>query len=103
MTTYLKDFLSASLHHLQALFPTFTQCYLTSLQSPPGSTEDEFVGLPHLICPIVDFMSSVARGGRAKEWFEAGNLQSLIGSVFQYVQMTEEDVRVYLLTAFDLN
>ncbi|KAF7974899.1 hypothetical protein HWV62_11051 [Athelia sp. TMB] len=99
MTIYLKDFLSASLHHLQALFPTFTQCYLTSLQSPPGSTEDEFVGLPHLICPIVDFMSSVARGGRAKEWFEAGNLQSLIGSVFQYVQMTEEDEETWAANA----
>lgn len=100
LTPYLKDFLAASLQHLQSLFPTFTEFYLTSSASPPGSSEDEFIGLPHLICPIIDFMSSATRGGRAKEWFDSGNLQALVHSLFRYVQMTEEDVRPSLRRRF---
>lgn len=95
MTIYLRDFLSASLRHLQALLPTFTQYYLASSTSPPGSSEDESVGLPHLLCPIIDFISTATRGGRAKEWFETGNLEALIESIFNYVQMTEEDVGLF--------
>src|ERR1700737_639973 len=92
MTTYLKDFLSASLHHLQVLFPTFTHYYLSSSTSPPGSSEDEHVDLPNLVCPLIDFVATVTRGGKVREWFDAGNLQGLVGAVFNYVQMTEEDV-----------
>jgi hypothetical protein len=92
MTTYLQDFLSASLQHLQVLFLTFTHFYLSPSASPPGSSEDERVGLPHLVCPLIDFVSTVTRGGKVKEWFDAGNLQGLVGAVFNYVQMTEDDV-----------
>ena len=92
MTTYLKDFLSASLHHLQVLFPTFTHFYLSPSVSVPNSSEDEHVGLPHLVCPLIDFVSSATRGGKAKEWFDSGNLPSLVGAIFNYVQMTDEDV-----------
>ncbi|KZP10073.1 ARM repeat-containing protein, partial [Athelia psychrophila] len=99
LTPYLKDFLAASLQHLQSLFPTFTEFYLTSSASPPGSSEDEFIGLPHLICPIIDFMSSATRGGRAKEWFDSGNLQALVHSLFRYVQMTEEDEETWAVNA----
>ncbi|KIM88892.1 hypothetical protein PILCRDRAFT_244255 [Piloderma croceum F 1598] len=91
MTTYLKDFLSASLHHLQILFPTFTHFYLSPSVSVPNSSEDEHVGLPHLVCPLIDFVSSATRGGKAKEWFDSGNLPSLVGAIFNYVQMTDED------------
>lgn len=92
MVTYLRDFLSSSLHHLQVLFPTFTHFYLSSSASPPSSSEDDQLGLPHLVCPLIDFVSTVTRGGKAKEWFDSGNLQALIGAVFNYVQMTEDDV-----------
>src|ERR1700683_491693 len=97
MTTYLKDFLSVSLHHLEVLFPTFTHFYLSSSASPLGSSEDENVGLPHLVCPLIDFVSTVTRGGKAKEWFDSGHLPALIGAVFNYVQMTEEDVSFFFL------
>jgi importin-9 len=84
--------LSASLHHLQVLFPTFTHFYLSSSVSAPNSSEDEHVGLPHLVCPLIDFVSSATRAGKAKEWFDSGNLPSLVGAIFNYVQMTDEDV-----------
>jgi hypothetical protein len=92
LTTYLKDFLSASLHHLQVLFPTFAHFYLSSSASPPSSSEDEHVSLPHLVCPLIDFVSTATRGGKGKEWFDSGNLQALIGAIINYVQMTEDDV-----------
>jgi len=94
MATYLKDFLSASLHHLQTLFPTFTHFYLSSSASPSGSSEDEQVGLPQLVCTLVDFVSTATRGGKAKD---TGNLQALVEAVFNYVQMTEEDVSISFL------
>ena len=92
MASYLKDFLSASLHHLQVLLPTFTHFYLNASAPPPGSSEDELVGIPHLICPLMDFVTSATRGGKAKDWFDQGHLLGLIGSLFNFVQMTEEDV-----------
>jgi importin-9 len=100
MTTYLKDFLSASLHHLQVLFPTFTHFYLSSSASPPGSSEDEHIDLPHLVCPLIDFVSTVTRGGKAKEWFDSGHLPALIEAVFNYVQMTEEDVSFFFFCSW---
>ena len=104
MATYLKDFLSASLHHLQILFPTFTHFYLSSSASPPSSSEDEQVGLPQLVCTLVDFVSTATRGGKAKEWFDTGNLQALVGAVFNYVQMTEEDVSIsFLIHGLDIH
>lgn len=96
MTPYLKEFLSASLHHLQSLFPTFLHFYLSSA-SPPGSSEDEQVGIPHLVCPLIDFISTATRGGKAKEWFDQDNQYALVGAVFNYVQMTEEDVSPFSL------
>lgn len=40
----------------------------------------------------MDFVSSATRGGKARDWFDQGNLQGLVGSLFNFVQMTEEDV-----------
>lgn len=48
--------------------------------------------LPQLLCPILDFVTAVSRGGKAREWFVGGNLTALISSVFNFVQMTDEDV-----------
>lgn len=45
----------------------------------------------------MDFMAAVARGGKAKEWFYAGDgnrAKTLIGTIIQWVQMTDEDVSV---------
>lgn len=97
MTPYLKGLLSASLNHLQILLPTFIHFYLSSSDSPPGSSEDEHVGLPHVICPLIDFMSTAMRGGKAREWFDSTNLHILIGAVFNYVQMTQEDVGAFIV------
>ncbi|KAI5824132.1 ARM repeat-containing protein [Schizophyllum commune Tattone D] len=91
MTTFLPDILSASLNHLQTIYPAFQQYYLSATDSPPPSSEDEPVHLPQLICPILDFLSSVIRGGKAKTWFEGNNLTAVISAVFQYAQMTDED------------
>jgi len=43
----------------------------------------------------MDFVSTAAKGGKAKEWFDSVNLHALIGAVFNYVQMTQEDVGVF--------
>ncbi|KAL1749221.1 armadillo-type protein [Schizophyllum fasciatum] len=91
MTTFLPDILSASLNHLQTIYPAFQKYYLSATESPPPSSEDEPVHLPQLICPILDFLSSVIRGGKAKAWFENDNLPAVISAVFNYAQMTDDD------------
>ncbi|RDX47886.1 ARM repeat-containing protein [Lentinus brumalis] len=91
LTPYLKDLLSAALVHLSALYPTFASCYLQGVASVPRSSEDETIELTHLVCPMLDFFASVARSGRAKDWFEGNNLTGLISAVFSWVQMTSDD------------
>ncbi|KAI0673956.1 ARM repeat-containing protein [Trametes maxima] len=91
LTPYLKDFLTAALNHLSALFPTFTHYYLQSSASVPRSSEDETIELTHLACPLLDFVSSAGRSGKAKDWFEGDNLAGLVSGVFSWVQMTGED------------
>lgn len=103
LTPYLKDLLTASLNHLQALYPTFARFYLSSSESVPRSSEDESIELPQLICPIIDFVAAVTRGGKAKEWFDGGNLAALISAVFNFVQMTDEDVRNSVHSFFGSN
>jgi len=94
MTPYLKDLLTASLLHFHVLYPIFAQYYLSSSHSVPRSSEDESIELPQLICPITDFVAAVTRGSKAKEWFDGANSSALISAVFNYVQMTDEDVGV---------
>ncbi|OBZ68625.1 Importin-9 [Grifola frondosa] len=91
LTPHLRDFLTASLNHLHALFPTFAQYYLMAASPVPPSSEDDSIELTQLVCPIIDFVSSIARTGRAKEWFTSDNLHSLTGAVFNWVQMSQED------------
>lgn len=95
LTPYLNDFLAASIHHLHSLYPSFVRYYLSSTESAPSSSEDESIELPQLICPITDFVAAVTRGGKAKEWFDGGHLSSLVLTVFNYVQMTDEDARAF--------
>lgn len=82
----------ASLVHLNTLFTTFDRYYLASTESVPSSSEDETIELPQLITSIMDFVSSVVRAGRAKEWFTGDNAVSLISAIFSYIQMTDDDV-----------
>ena len=93
LTPHLKELLSASLTHLSLLYPTFAHYYLRSGAAVPRSSEDETIELTHLVCPMLDFVSNVARSGRAKDWFEGDNLSGLIGAIFSWVQMTSDDVR----------
>jgi hypothetical protein len=82
------------LNHLRDLSPTFSHYYLSSTDTVPSSSEDEPIFLPKLICPVLDFVSAVSRGGKANDWFESGNLNALVALVFSYSQMTDEDVSV---------
>ncbi|KAG6896763.1 hypothetical protein C0992_006277, partial [Termitomyces sp. T32_za158] len=91
MKPYLEAFLTASVVHLQALHATFTEYYLSSSEATPGSSEEEAIELPQLICPILDFVSAVTREGKQRDWFNMNNIGSLVAAVFDFVQMTNED------------
>ena len=91
LTPHLKELLSSALSYLSLLFPTFTHYYLKSGASVPRSSEDETIELTHLVCPMLDFVASVARSGKAKDWFQGDNLSGLIGAVFGWVQMSNDD------------
>lgn len=58
----------------------------------PSTSEDESIELPQLLCPIIDFLSAVIRGGKGREWLGEENMISLVASIFSYVQMTDDDV-----------
>ncbi|GBE77314.1 ARM repeat-containing protein [Sparassis crispa] len=88
---HLQELLTVSLNHLNALFPAFTQYYLSGEHVKPTSSEDQPIEIPHLMCPLLDFVSNVTRGGKAKEWFEPANLNALIGAIFGWAQMTQDD------------
>ncbi|KAG2358745.1 ARM repeat-containing protein [Suillus spraguei] len=83
MTSYVRGYLDASLRHLQS----------------PGSSEEETVEIPHLICPLFDFVSNVVRGGKAKEWLQVENLNSLVSAIFNYSQMTADDEETWATNA----
>ncbi|KAI6154075.1 ARM repeat-containing protein [Pisolithus tinctorius] len=101
MVAYLPDYLNAALHHLQVIYVTYNRCYITASENAPGSSEDEAVELPHLICPIFDFLSNVARGGKAREWLltQTQNLGAVVAAIFQYTQMTAEDEEMWAANA----
>ncbi|KAF8215831.1 ARM repeat-containing protein [Mycena galopus ATCC 62051] len=95
LTPYLSAYLSMSLSHLHSLYGPFSQYYLSGAESAPRSSENESIELPQLICPIFDFTAAVTRGGKSKGWFENGNLSALIASVFNFLQMTNEDEEMW--------
>ncbi|KAF8634940.1 hypothetical protein AX15_000671 [Amanita polypyramis BW_CC] len=91
LTPYLPDLLSSSIYHLQTLYPTFVHYYISSSDSVPHTSEDETIELPQLIVPIIDFVSNIARGGKAKGWFDVQHFPALVSAIFRFTQMTEED------------
>lgn len=97
LAPHLNALLVSSVTHLHDLLPTFSHYYLSSSSpSPPSSSEDEVIGLPQLCCPIIDFISTVVRGGKAKAWIRPENLAPLVVTILGWLQMTEEDVCVFL-------
>jgi importin-9 len=92
LTSYLPEFLAASLNHLHVLYPTFSHYYLSATEAIPSTSEDESIELPQLLCPVIDFLSAVIRGAKGREWLGEENILSLVESMFNYVQMTDDDV-----------
>jgi hypothetical protein len=89
----MTDYLTASVLHLHALFPVFDHFYLADEEAVPRTSEDdETIDLAQLVCPILDFVSETVRHGKSKAWLES-NLQQLVSAVFNYVQITHDDVR----------
>ncbi len=71
---------------------SFIHYYISAADSPPRTSEDETIELPDLIVPIVDFIAAVARGGKAKLWFDAQHFPALVSAVFKFTQVGEQDV-----------
>jgi importin-9 len=92
---YLPDLLTAALNHLNSLYETFDRYYLSSSETVPTSSEDDPVEFLQLITSTLDFISAVARGGKAREWFTSERSTALVSSVFNYIQMTDEDVCLF--------
>lgn len=92
LTLYLPGFLTSALHHLQIIYPSFVHYYITTSDSAPRTSEDETIELPDLIVPIIDFVAAVARGGKAKAWFDAQHFPALVAAVFKFTQIAEQDV-----------
>ncbi|VDB86276.1 unnamed protein product [Peniophora sp. CBMAI 1063] len=90
LSTYLPNLLSACLNHLNALYPTFAQAYLTDTLPPRTSAEDDVTELPTLIAPLMDFVASASRTKVARAWV-GENLDNLIQAAARWAQMTPEN------------
>ncbi|KAI5998077.1 armadillo-type protein [Pisolithus albus] len=94
MVAYLPDYLNATLHHLQVVYSTYNRY-------APGSSEDEVVELPHLICPMFDFLSNVVRGGKAREWLlrqtqNLGTVEEMwAANANAFVAQEEDETQMY--------
>ena len=89
--------MASSLHHLRALYPAFRTFYLAASESAPNTSEDEAIELPQLLCPIIDFLAAVIRGGKARDWLVDDTILAVVSSILAFVQMTDEDVNLYFL------
>jgi hypothetical protein len=94
LAPYLKDYLNATIQHLHSLHPAFIQYYISSSEAVPTTSEDETIELPRLLCPILDFVAVVIRGGKARDWFVKDNINAVVAAVFEYIQMTDDDVSI---------
>jgi hypothetical protein len=92
LVAYYPDFLATSLNHLRVLYSTFSTYYLTGTDSVPTTSEDDTIELSHLLCPIIDFLAAVIRGGKARDWITDDNVLDVVSSVYAFVQMTDDDV-----------
>ena len=101
---YLPTYVSAALHHLHALYPTFVRYYLTDSVPVPNSSEGEPIELYKLITALVDFVSDATRLSKSRVSFDEGTLDKLVNALVQWTQMTKENVswpvrlRGYLIT-----
>ncbi|KAG6380709.1 armadillo-type protein [Boletus reticuloceps] len=100
---YVEYFLDSSLADLKSILPAYEIYYVNATESIPGSTEDEPVDLPYLICPLFDLVSNIVRGGKAKQWLDSQNqsqnLTNLVGLIFRFAQMTAEDEETWVTNA----
>ena len=99
LAPHYVDLLDICLAHLKNLLPFFTQFYLTLSVQPPASLEDEPMELSMLACPILDFIQKASRKGKVKEWVHPTNVEGLIIALFGWMQMTEDDVRLFAAAA----
>ena len=95
----MPSFLDLAVGHLNILYPTFDQYYISSSDPLPPSDDDDQVHLSHLISSILDFTSGMVRGGKAKAWFTQEHSAELIQCVFRYAQMTDEDEETWAANA----
>ena len=89
---YLPGYVSAALHHLHALYPTFVRYYLTDSVRVPNSSEGEPIELYKLITALVDFVSDATRQSKSRVSFDEGTLGKLVNALVQWTQMTKENV-----------
>lgn len=90
---YLPGYVTASLHHLHALYPTYVQYYLADSTAVPNSSEGEPIELYKLAAPLVDFVTGATRQSKARVSFDEGTLAQLVDALVQWCQMTKENVR----------
>lgn len=92
LRSYFSDFLTAALNHLQAYYSFYYENYIISDSPVPQNSEDESLELPEVAAPILDFVSSVARSGKSREWFEPSAINSLIEAILGWSQISTESV-----------
>ncbi|KAI9459661.1 ARM repeat-containing protein [Lactarius psammicola] len=88
---YLSGYVTASLSHLHALYPTYVQYYLVDSTAVPNSSEGEPIELYKLIAPLVDFVTGATRQSKARVSFDDGTLAQLVDASVQWSQMTKEN------------
>ncbi|KAI9510750.1 ARM repeat-containing protein [Russula earlei] len=91
LTPYLPAYVTAALHHLHALYPTFVAYYLTDGLAVPNSSEGEPIELYRLITPLVDFVTGATRQSKARVAFDEGTLGKWVDALVQWAQMTKEN------------
>lgn len=89
---YFGAFLTASLNHLQAYYPFYYDNYIITDSPVPKNSEDEALELPEVVAPTLDFISSVARSGKSKDWFEPSAVNSLVEAILGWSQISTESV-----------
>jgi hypothetical protein len=90
---YLPGYVTASLRHLHALYPTYVQYYIADSTAVPNSSEGEPIELYKLAAPLVDFVTGATRQSRARVSFDEGTLAQLVDALVLWAQMTKENVR----------
>ncbi|KIM47710.1 hypothetical protein M413DRAFT_62252 [Hebeloma cylindrosporum] len=96
LVAYYPDFLTASLNHLRVLYDTFSTYYLAATDSVPVTSEDEVIELPHLLCPVIDFLAAVVRGGKARDWLADENVLDVVSSVFSLIETWASNANVFV-------